>query len=36
MHYTFATTEVLGFLLAGNIPLLDANCVADLRANGGR
>lgn len=36
MYYASETTDVLGFLLTGNIPSLDANCTADLRANGGR
>ena len=30
------TTPSGGFLLIGNIPTLDANCLADLRSNGGR
>jgi hypothetical protein len=36
MYYASETTDVLGFLLTGNIPSLDANCVADLSANGGK
>lgn len=36
MYYASETTDVLGFLLTGNIPTLDANCVADLKANGGK
>ena len=36
MYYTSETTDVLGFLLTGNIPALDANCMADLRGNGGK
>ena len=36
MYYTAETTDILGFLLTGNIPTLDANCQTDLRANGGR
>jgi hypothetical protein len=36
MYYASETTDVLGFLLTGNIPSLDANCMADLRSNGGR
>lgn len=36
MHHTAETTEILGFLLTGNIPSLDAACVADIRANGGK
>lgn len=35
MYYASETTEILGFLLTGNIPPLDANCKADLTANGG-
>lgn len=36
MYYASETTDVLGFLLTGNIPSLDAACVTDLRANGGK
>jgi predicted Zn-dependent protease len=36
MYYASETTDVLGFLLTGNIPALDANCVNDLRGNGGK
>lgn len=36
MYYAAETTDILGFLVTGNIPSLDANCVADLRANGGK
>ena len=36
MHYSSETTDILGFLLTGNIPALDANCRADLQANGGQ
>jgi hypothetical protein len=36
MYYASETTDILGVLLTGNIPSLDANCVADLRANGGK
>ena len=36
MYYTSETTDVLGFLITGNIPTLDANCRADLTANGGK
>lgn len=36
MYYASETTDILGFLVTGNIPSLDANCVADLRANGGK
>ncbi len=36
MYYAVETTDVLGFLIAGNIPSLDANCLNDLKANGGK
>ncbi|MCB0699516.1 MAG: hypothetical protein H6551_07675 [Chitinophagales bacterium] len=37
MYYTSQTTSVLGILLGGGDPSsLDANCEADLRANGGK
>jgi len=36
MYYTAETTDILGFLITGNIPSFDANCVADLHANGGK
>ncbi|HEX8315736.1 MAG TPA: M12 family metallo-peptidase [Flavisolibacter sp.] len=36
MYYASETTDALGFLLTGNIPTLDANCAADLKANGGK
>ncbi|HMK04925.1 MAG TPA: hypothetical protein VK489_12065 [Ferruginibacter sp.] len=36
MYYASETTDILGFLLTGNIPVLDANCRADLTANGGK
>ncbi|HYC39164.1 MAG TPA: M12 family metallo-peptidase [Chitinophagaceae bacterium] len=35
MYYTSDTRDILGFLLTGSIPSLDANCRADLQANGG-
>jgi len=35
MYYTSDTRDILGILLTGNIPSLDANCRADLQANGG-
>lgn len=35
MYYASETTDILGFLITGNIPAFDANCRADLRANGG-
>lgn len=36
MYYTSETTDILGFLTTGNIPQLDNNCKADLKANGGK
>lgn len=36
MYFASETTDVLGFLVTGNIPSLDAACVADLKANGGK
>lgn len=36
MYYASETTEILGFLLTGAVPPLDANCKADLKANGGK
>ncbi|MET0392531.1 MAG: hypothetical protein ABW019_05295 [Chitinophagaceae bacterium] len=36
MYYASETTDVLGFLLTGNVPPLDAGCRADLHANGGQ
>lgn len=36
MYYASETTDILGFLLTGNIPSFDANCIADLHANGGK
>jgi hypothetical protein len=36
MYYASETTDVLGILLTGNIPSFDANCVADMHANGGK
>lgn len=36
MYYASETTDALGFLLTGNIPSLDANCINDLKANGGK
>jgi hypothetical protein len=36
MYYAAETTDALGFLVTGNIPALDAACVADLRGNGGK
>ena len=36
MYYAAETTDILGFLITGNIPPFDANCIADLHANGGK
>ncbi|MCD2421350.1 M12 family metallo-peptidase [Niabella pedocola] len=36
MYYASETTDVFGFLAHNNAPLLDAGCLADLKANGGK
>ena len=36
MYYSAETTDALGVLITGAIPALDANCKADLHANGGK
>lgn len=36
MYYTTQTTIMGGVLLSGPVPVLDANCKADLHANGGK
>lgn len=36
MYYAAETTDILGFLITGNIPSFDANCIADMKANGGK
>lgn len=36
MYYAAETTDLLGFLITGNIPTLDSQCLADLHANGGK
>lgn len=36
MYYAAETTDILGFLITGNIPSLDANCTNDLKTNGGK
>ena len=36
MYYNVETTDVISNLLGGNIPELDANCINDLHANGGK
>lgn len=36
MYYATDTQDMLGFLVTGSIPTFDANCLADLQANGGK
>lgn len=36
MYYASETTDITGLLITGNIPALDANCKADIQANGGK
>ncbi len=36
MYYASETSDILGFLITGNIPVFDANCKADMQANGGK
>jgi hypothetical protein len=36
MHFSVRTTDYLDNLLGGTIPTLDADCLADLQANGGQ
>jgi len=36
MYYAAETTDLLGFLVTGNIPTLDSECLSDLHANGGK
>lgn len=36
MYYASETTDILGFLVTGNIPSFDTNCIADMQANGGK
>lgn len=36
MYYAAETTDILSFLVTGNIPSLDASCINDLNANGGK
>lgn len=36
MYYTVATSEIVSNIIGGNIPELDAACINDLRANGGK
>ncbi len=36
MYWEIETSGVMQMMVGGNIPQLDANCLADLRANGGK
>ncbi|GAA4324316.1 M12 family metallo-peptidase [Flaviaesturariibacter amylovorans] len=36
MYYAAETTDILGLLVTGSVPSLDAACINDLRGNGGR
>ena len=36
MYYASETTDIFGVLITGNVPPLDAHCLADLKANGGK
>ena len=36
MYYNVETTDVIANILGGNVPGLDANCMNDLKANGGK
>ncbi|MGZ4049370.1 MAG: M12 family metallo-peptidase [Bacteroidia bacterium] len=36
MYHATETTDFFGSLISGNVPALDANCLADLHANGGK
>ncbi len=36
MYYASETSDIFGFLVTGNIPPFDANCRADMTANGGK
>ncbi len=36
MYYASETTDLLGVLITGNIPLLDSQCQNDLKSNGGK
>jgi len=36
MYYAAETTDMLGFLVTGNIPAPDSQCLADLQLNGGK
>lgn len=36
MYYAAETSDIAGLLTGGNVPQLDASCIADLQGNGGR
>lgn len=36
MYFNVETSDIVGNLLGGAVPELDANCLADLKANGGK
>ena len=36
MYYSVETSDIVANVVSGNIPSLDANCLADLNANGGK
>ncbi|MGZ3883562.1 MAG: peptidase [Bacteroidia bacterium] len=36
MYWSAETSDVVGNVLGNNIPVLDANCISDLQANGGK
>ncbi len=36
MYYASETTDLFGFLITGNIPSLDSQCLNDLKSNGGK
>ncbi len=36
MYYLSETSDIFSNLLGGNIPVLDSNCIKDLRRNGGK
>ena len=36
MYYTAETSDIIGSILGGNVPGLDAACINDLKANGGK
>ncbi len=36
MYYASETSDIFGFLITGSIPSFDANCRADMTANGGK